>query len=158
MTYAKATARAYSLPFRAVWLRSKDSIDLRFADGAPDGDIWTTADLVAHIADYRLVGVSIQDHKRLGLGRWLRATGADAKFEDSQPLPSGTVRYDQAAQFAYFSIWPLLSDEADMQNYQREGKIHLTRNGEIARIRFQVLNRRGRAGALGVAAGLLATR
>jgi len=102
--------------------------------------------------------VSIQDHKRLGLGRWLRAAGDEVPFRTDEPLPSGTVRYDEAGQIAYFSIWPLLSEDADAHHYERRGKIYLMRNGGIARIRFPVLNKRGRAGVLGAAAALLATR
>ena len=154
----RTNIRAFELPFRAVWVRRKDMIDLRIARRAPETDSWTSADLVAHISAYRLIGVSIQDHKRLGLGRWLRATGDEVPFRDDEPLPPGTVRYDEAGQIAYFSIWPQLSDSADAHHYERKGKVLLTGNGEIARIRFPVLNSRGRAGVLGAAAALLATR
>ncbi len=154
----RTSVRAYGLPFRAVWLRRKDMIDLRFSGTRPDADSWTTADIVAHITDFRLTGVSIQDHKRLGLGRWLRALGEEVAFQAGEPLPSETVRYDEGAQIAYFSIWPQFSDDADQRDYERKGKIFLGRTGGIARIRFPVLNKRGRAGVLGTAAALLATR
>ena len=150
--------RAFDLPFRTVWVRRKDSIDLRVAQGTPDTDNWTNADLVAHISAFRLVGVSVQDHKRLGLGRWLRANGNEIPFMGDEPMPSGTVAYDEAAQIAYFSVWPQLSEDADARHYERVGKIYLMRNGGVARIRFPVLNKRGRAGVLGTAAALLATR
>lgn len=155
---SRTNVRAFDLPFRAVWLRRRDVIDLRFSRSAPETDNWTNADIVAHISAFRLVGVSIQDHKRLGLGRWLRSNGDEIPFRADEPLPSGTVRYDEAGQIAYFSIWPQLSEDADAYHYERRGKIYLMRNGGIARIRFPVLNKRGRAGVLGTAASLLATR
>ena len=150
--------RAFDLPFRAVWVRRKDMIDLRVSRGTQGTDIWTNADLVAHISAFRLVGVSVQDHKRLGLGRWLRANGNEIPFKADEPMPSGTVAYDEAGHIAYFSIWPQLSEDADARHYERRGKIYLLRNGGVARIRFPVLNKRGRAGVLGTAAALLATR
>ena len=150
--------RAFDLPFRTVWVRRKDMIDLRFSRGTPETDDWTNADLVAHISAFRLVGVSVQDHKRLGLGRWLRANGSEIPFMADEPMPSGTVAYDEAGQIAYFSVWPQLSEDADARHYERRGKIHLMPNGGVARIRFPVLNKRGRAGVLGTAAALLATR
>jgi hypothetical protein len=158
MAEIQANVRAYQIPFRTVWLRRKDVIDLRISGRTLEVDNWTTADLVAHIVAYRLIGVSMQDHKRLGLGRWLRATGQEISFEEGEPLPSGTVCYDEAGQIAYFSVWPLLSDDVDQHNYERKGKVFLLRDGGVARIRFPVLNKRGRAGVLGTAAGLLATR
>ena len=158
MTKRRASVRAYNVPFRTVWLRRKDTIDLRITGAAPDTDNWTTAQIVVHIAAYRLVGVSMGDHKRLGLGRWLRAAGQEIPFKADEPLPSGTVRYDEAGQIAYFSIWPLLSAAAERHDYERESKVYLLRNGGVARIRFPVMNKRGRAGALGTAAALLATR
>lgn len=154
----RTNVRAYGLPFRTVWLRRKDMIDLRFSGTRPDADSWTTADIVAHLSDYRLIGVSIQDHKRLGLGRWLRVSGEEVSFRADEPLPSETVRYDEGAQIAYFSIWPQFSGDTVRRDYEREGKIFLGRTGGIARIRFPVLNNRGRTGVLGTAAALLATR
>lgn len=154
----RRNVRAFELPFRTVWVRRKDMIDLRIGKRAPETDSWTSADLVAHISAYRLIGVSIQDHKRLGLGRWLRASGDEVPFRTDEPLPSGTVSYDEAGQFAYFSIWPQLSEDADAHHYERKAKVFLTGNGGIDRIRFPVLNNRGRAGVLGAAAALLATR
>ena len=154
----RTNVRAYGLPFRAIWLRRKDMIDLRFAGSRPEPDHWTTTDIVVHISDFRLTGVSIQDHKRLGLGRWLRASGEEVPFQANEPLPSETVRYDEGAQIAYFSVWPLFSEDSDRRDYERRGKIFLGRTGGIARIRFPVLNKRGRAGVLGTAAALLATR
>ena len=150
--------RAFDLPFRTVWVRRKDMIDLRVSKSAPETDNWTNADIVAHISAFRLVGVSVKDHKRLGLGRWLRANGNEIPFIADEPMPSGTVAYDEAGQIAYFSVWPQLSEEADARHYERRGKIYLKRNGGIARIRFPVLNKRGRAGVLGTAAALLGTR
>ncbi len=150
--------RAFDLPFRTVWVRRKDMIDLRVSRDTPDTENWTNADLVAHISTFRLVGVSVQDHKRLGLGRWLRAHGNEIPFLADEPMPSGTVAYDEAGQIAYFSIWPQLSEDADARHYERRGKIYLMPNGGVARIRFPVLNKRGRAGVLGTAAALLATR
>jgi hypothetical protein len=158
MAEIQANVRAYQIPFRTVWLRRKDVIDLRISGRTPEVDNWTTADLVAHIVAYRLIGVSMQDHKRLGLGRWLRATGQEISFEEGEPLPSGTVCYDEAGQIAYFSVWPLLSDDVEIHNYERKGKVYLLREGGVARIRFPVLNHRGRPGVLGPAAALLATR
>ncbi len=152
------SAKAYSIPFRALWLRRKDMIDLRISGKTPDADNWTTAEIVAHIAAYRLVGVSVQDHKKLGLGRWLRAVGKEIAFNAREPLPSGIVRYDEAGQIAYFSIWPLLSNDAETYNYERQSKVYFLQNGSIARLCFPVMNKRGRAGVLGAAAGLLATR
>ena len=154
----RENVKAYNVPFRAIWLRSKDMIDLRFKGSTPNAENWTTAEIVAHIAGPRLVGVSMKDHKRLGLGRWLRATGEEMPFEADEPLPSGTVRYDEAGHIAYFSIWPLLSDDAGSRDYERECKIYLLPNGGVARIRFPVMNKRSRAGTLGTAATLLATR
>ena len=150
--------RAFDLPFRTVWVRRKDMIDLRVSKGTSETDNWTNADLVAHISAFRLVGVSVQDHKRLGLGRWLRANGNEIPFMADEPMPSGTVAYDEAGQIAYFSVWPQLSEDADARHYERRGKIYLMPNGGVARIRFPVLNKRGRAGVLGTAAALLATR
>jgi len=157
-TENRTSVRAFELPFQTVWVRRKDMIDLRIARRAPETDNWTNADLVAHISAYRLIGVSIQDHKRLGLGRWLRAACDEVSFRTDEPLPSGMVRYDEAGQIAYFSIWPQLSEDADAHHYERRGKIYLMQDGGIARIRFPVLNKRGRAGVLGAAAALLATR
>ena len=154
----RTNIRAFDLPFRSVWVRRKDMIDLRISRGAPKTDSWTSADIVAHISAFRLIGVSIQDHKKLGLGRWLRATGNEVPFRAGEPLPSGTVKYDEAGQIAYFSIWPQLSEDADTHHYERKGKVFMMRNGGIARIRFPVLNNRGRGGVLGAAAALLATR
>ena len=150
--------RAFDLPFRTVWVRRKDMIDLRVSRSTPETDNWTNADIVAHISAFRLVGVSVKDHKRLGLGRWLRENGNEIPFIAAEPMPSGTVVYDEAGQIAYFSVWPQLSEDADARHYERRGKIYLKRNGGIARIRFPVLNKRGRAGVLGTAAALLATR
>ena len=152
------TVRAFDLPFRTVWVRRKDMIDLRVSRSSPETDSWTNADIVAHVGDFRLLGISVKDHKRLGLGRWLRANGDEIPFIADEPMPSGTVAYDEAGQIAYFSIWPQLSEDADARHYERSGKIYLKRNGGIARIRFPVLNKRGRAGVLGTAAALLATR
>ena len=158
MKNGRTSVRAYNVPFRAIWLRQKDVIDLRIAGSTPSADNWTTAETVAHIAAYRLVGVSMRDHKRLGLGRWLRATGEEIPYEADEPLPAGTVRYDEAGQIAYFSIWPLLSDDAERHDYERESKVYLLPSGGIARIRFPVMNKHNRAGVLGPAAALLATR
>ena len=154
----RMSVRAFDLPFRTVWVRRKDMIDLRVSRSTRETENWTNADLVAHVSDFRLVGVSVQDHKRLGLGRWLRAQGNEIPFLADEPMPSGTVAYDEAGQIAYFSIWPQLSEDADARNYERRGKIYLMPNGGVARIRFPVLNKRGRAGVLGTAAALLATR
>jgi hypothetical protein len=93
----RTSVRAYGLPFRAVWLRRKDMIDLRFAGSRPEQDHWTTTDIVVHISDFRLTGVSIKDHKRLGLGRWLRTSGEEVEFRADEPLPS--VSPGQAAVF-----------------------------------------------------------
>lgn len=158
MTRPGPPVRTYNLPFRAVWLRRKDLIDLRIAGVNAHPDSWTTAEVLAHVASFRLVGVTLQDHKRIGLGRWLRSQGEEAAYEPGSPLPSGTASYDEAGQLAYFSVWPLLSADADRRDYARTAKILLAPEGGIARIRFPVMNRRGRAGALGSAAGLLATR
>jgi hypothetical protein len=158
MAELRANVRTFDIHFRTVWLRRKDVIDLRMTGRTPEEDNWTTADIVAHIAAFRLVGVSMQDHKRLGLGRWLRATGKEVPFEEGQPLPSGTVCYDEAGQIAYFSVWPLLSEDVEKHNYERKGKVYLLQGGGVARIRFPVLNHRGRAGVLGTAAAQLATR
>jgi hypothetical protein len=158
MKNGRTNVRAYNVPFRAIWLRQKDVIDLRIAGSTPSADNWTTAETVAHIAAYRLVGVSMRDHKRLGLGRWLRATGEEIPYEADEPLPAGTVRYDEAGQIAYFSIWPLLTGDATKHEYEREAKVYLLGNGAVARIRFPVMNKRGRTGVLGTAAALLATR
>lgn len=152
------SVRAFDLPFRAVWVRRKDMIDLRVSRSARETDNWTNADLVAHVSAFRLVGVSVQDHKRLSLGRWLRANGNEIPFIADEPMPSGTVAYDEAGQIAYFSIWPQLSEDPDARHYERRGKVYLMPNGGVARIRFPVLNKRGRAGVLGTAAALLATR
>lgn len=150
--------RAFDLPFRTVWVRRKDMIDLRVSRSTSETENWTSADLVAHISALRLVGVSVQDHKRLGLGRWLRANGNEIPFVADEPMPSGTVAYDEAGQIGYFSVWPQLSEDADTRHYERRGKVYLMPNGGVARIRFPVLNKRGRAGVLGTAAALLATR
>ncbi len=150
--------RAFDLLFRTVWVRRKDMIDLRVSRSTPETDNWTNADIVAHISAFRLVGVSVKDHKRLGLGRWLRENGNEIPYIADEPMPSGTVVYDEAGQIAYFSVWPQLSEGADARHYERRGKIYQKRNGGIARIRFPVLNKRGRAGVLGTAAALLATR
>ena len=150
--------RTFDLPFRAVWVRRKDMIDLRVSRNAPQTDSWTNADVVASVSAFRLVGVSVKDHKRLGLGRWRRESGNEVPFIAGEPMPSGTVAYDEAGQIAYFSIWPQLSEDADARHHERRGKIYLKGNGGIARIRFPVLNKRGRAGLLGSAAALLATR
>jgi hypothetical protein len=158
MTRGQTGAKAYNIRFRALWLRSKDAIDLRIYAKRPVEDNWTSAETVAHVAAYRLVGVSVQDHKRLGLGRWLREVGKEVPFNEDEPMPSGIVRYDEAGQIAYFSIWPLLSEDAESFNYERTSKIFLLPEGGIARIRVPVKNRRGRAGPLGAAAGRLATR
>ena len=158
MTGHRSNIRAYNVPFRTVWLRRRDVIDLRIVGSSPDADNWTTAEIVAHMAARRLVGVSMRDHKRLGLGRWLRAAGEEIRYVADEPLPAGTVRYDEAGQIAYFSIWPQLSDDVERHDYERESKVYLLQDGGVARIRFPVMNKRGRAGVLGVAAGLLATR
>ncbi len=158
MAEFRENLKAFNIPFRTIWLHRKDMIDLRMTGRTPEVDNWTTADIVAHIAAYRLVGVSMQDHKRLGLGRWLRATGKEILYEAGEPMPSGTVSYDEAGQIAYFSVWPLLSDDVEIHNYERKGKVYLLREGGVARIRFPVLNQRGRPGVLGPAAALLATR
>ena len=158
MTEVRPKVRAYEVPFRAVWLRRRDLIDLRIAGGAPHGDSWTTADIVVHVAAHRLVGITMRDHKRLGLGRWLRAEAPELPYAMDEPLPSGSVRYDEAGQIAYFSIWPLLTEDAEKHDYEREAKVYLLGSGAVARIRFPVMNKRGRAGALGAAAALLATR
>jgi len=154
----RMSVRAFDLPFRTVWVRRKDMIDLRVSRSTRETENWTNADLVAHVSDFRLVGVSVQDHKRLGLGRWLRAQGNEIPFLANEPMPSGTVAYDEAGQIAYFSIWPQLSEDAYARNYERSGKKYLMPNGGVARIRFPVLNKRGGAGVLGTAAALLATR
>lgn len=158
MAETRTNVRAYEIPFRTIWLRRKDMIDLRMAGGTPEEDNWTTADIVAHIVAFRLVGISMRDHKRLGLGRWLRGTGKEILFDADEPLPSGTISYDEAGQIAYYSIWPLLSDEGKRHHYERKGKVFLLRDGGVARIRFPVLNKRGRAGVLGTVASLLPTR
>ena len=158
MAEFRENVKAFNILFRTIWLHRKDMIDLRMTGRTPEVDNWTTADIVAHIAAYRLVGVSMQDHKRLGLGRWLRATGKEILYEAGEPMPSGTVSYDEAGQIAYFSVWPLLSDYVEIHNYERKGKVYLLREGGVARIRFPVLNQRGRPGVLGPAAALLATR
>ena len=158
MAEFRENIKAFNIPFRTIWLHRKDMIDLRMTGRTPEVDNWTTADIVAHIAAFRLVGVSMQDHKRLGLGRWLRATGKEILYEAGEPMPSGTVSYDEAGKIAYFSVWPLLSDDVERHNYERKGKVYLLQGGGVARIRFPVLNHRGRAGVLGTAAAQLATR
>lgn len=158
MTDVRPKVRVYEVPFRAIWLRRRDLIDLRMAGGAPHGDNWTTADIVVHVAAHRLVGITMRDHKRLGMGRWLRAETPEIPYAIDEPLPSGSVRYDEASQIAYYSIWPLLTGDAERHEYEREAKVYLLGNGAVARIRFPVMNKRGRAAALGAAAALLATR
>lgn len=158
MTHVQPKFRAYEVPFRTIWLRRRDAIDLRMAGSAPHAQNWTTADIVVHVAAHRLVGITMRDHKRLGLGRWLRAEAPEIPYAMDRALPSGSVRYDEAGQIAYFSIWPLLADDAVRHDYEREGKVYLLENGAVARIRFPVMNKRGRAGVLGAAAALLATR
>ena len=158
MTDVRPRVRAYEVPFRTVWLRRRDTIDLRMAGNTPHAQNWTTADIVVHVAAPRLVGITLRDHKRLGLGRWLRAEASEIPYAMDESLPSGSVRYDEAGQIAYFSIWPLLADDAVRHDYEREGKVYLLENGAVARIRFPVMNKRGRAGVLGAAAALLATR
>ena len=48
MAEFQANVRTYQIPFRTLWLRRKDVIDLRISGRTPEVDNWTTADLVAH--------------------------------------------------------------------------------------------------------------
>ena len=158
MTCAQRNTKAYLIPFHTLWLRSKDMVDLRMSGKTPQADRWTTTNLIAHIAAYRLIGVSVQDHKKLGIGRWLRTSGEEIAYKAGEPLPSDSVCYDEASRIAYFSIGPPLSDQTEAEAYTRPGKVYFLQNGSIARIRFPVTDRRGRAGVLGAAASLLAIR
>lgn len=148
----------YTLPFRAVWLRTQDLIEVRFARSSPS-DERIKVEVDAIVENYRLLGVQVADNKRLGLGRWLRADYTGSPHQPGEPVPSGAAVYDEAAQVAYFSLWPRLSaGEGEAVFLPRKAEIDLDGEGNLTRIRMWVLGRRRREDQLAAAAGFLPER
>ncbi len=144
---------------RAIWLQTKDVIDLRItATGRPSGETIVRSAVAVHLnpSSGQLLGFLLADNKMLRLGRWLRANWQEIPFTEGDPVPSGTVVYDEGAQFAYFSIWPNLSGEEPKRVERRRGEAHIDENGDLQRIRLPVTVRR--EDGLAVAAGYLPTR
>ena len=142
---------------RVLWVRSRDVIEIRFLDRRPAPERVTRADVLAHIADYRLLGVTLSDTKRLRLGALLRAGRPPLNVAPGDPLPAGTILYDEAARTAYISLWPNLTGGQE-QRVARNARLLLDGQGRLARIRIPVAGPKGEEDALGPAAGLLPRR
>ena len=149
---------AYTAPFRAVWLRRQDLIEVRFRPASP-ADERVKLEIDAIVANFRLLGVQVPDNKRLGIGRWLRRNYAGAPHTAGDPTPPGEIVYDSAAQMAYFSLWPRLgTDESESTLLPRKAEIDLDSDGNLTRIRIHVLGRRRREDELAAAVGFLPER
>lgn len=154
-----ASVVAYALAYRALWLRSQDVIEIRARHRAKVVEPPQALEVTAHIANFRLLGVSLADNKRLGLGRWLRRQAEVVEQAPADPVPAGVVVYDEAARVAYFSLWPRLDPDRHAENrLQRPGQVYVDGDGALARIRFPVTGRRRQEDELGAAAGFLAER
>lgn len=149
---------AYPVPFRAVWLRNRDQIEIRFRPASPR-DERITLEIDAIVENFRLLGVQIPDNKRMGIGRWLRNNYTGSPHTEGEATGSGEVVYNDAAQMAYFSLWPRLSQgEGEAEFLRRKAEIDLDGEGNLTRIRFHVLGRRRREDELAAAAGFLPER
>jgi hypothetical protein len=153
--------KAYLVPIRAIWLQTPDVIELRFAGNRrPDLQGLTDRhEVLVHLdPGQRMLGVSLDDHKRLGLGRWLRQNWEETDHTPGEPVPADTVVYDEAAQVAYFSIWPYLGDPELIRTAVRRADLFFDANHQIQAIRVPVRTRRRREGDLSGATGYLPTR
>jgi hypothetical protein len=151
--------KAYSVPFRALWLQNQDRIELRITlSGRPKKPRVYNFPVTAHLdpMSKRLLGLLLADNKILRLGRWLREHWEELDLDPDDPIPAGTVVYDEGAQYAYFSLWPNLSGETPERAERRHAEVHVDDNGELTRIRLVTSIRR--ADGLAAAAGYLPTR
>ncbi len=149
---------AYTVPFRAIWLKQKDNIEIRFRPASPS-DERIKLEVDAIVENYRLLGVQIVDNKRLGIGRWLRKNYEGKPHTPGDATPSGEAVYDEAAQVVFFSLWPRLSaGEGEAVYLPRKAEIDLDGAGNPTRIRMRVLGRRRKEDELTAAAGFLPER
>jgi len=149
---------SYTVPFRAIWLKQQDLIEIRFRPASPS-DERVNLEVDAIVENYRLLGVQIVDNKRLGLGRWLRQKYTGTPCTPGESTPSGEAVYNEAAQVVYFSLWPRLSAGAGEAVYlTRKAEIDLDGEGNPTRIRMRVLGRRRKEDELTAAAGFLPER
>ncbi len=154
------STKAYSVPFRTLWLQGNDSIELRVTlSRRPHGEQTVTFPVTAHLDpdSKRLLGLMVADHKSMRLGRWIRQNWSETAHDPDEPVPSSTVVYDEAAQIAYFSIWPNLNGVEPALAERRRAEIIVDSTGDLLRIRLPVTVRRSDDG-LAVAAGYLSTR
>jgi hypothetical protein len=153
------SSKAYSVPFRALWLKSQDKIELRITlSGKPKNPRIYGFPVTAHLdpMSKRLLGLLIADNKILRLGRWLREHWEEVSISPDEPIPAGTVLYDEGALYAYFSLWPNLSGEEPERAERRQAEVHVDENNELLRIRLITSIRR--ADGMAAAAGYLPTR
>lgn len=149
---------SYTVPFRAIWLKQQDLIEIRFRPASP-ADERIKLEVDAIVENYRLLGVQIIDNKRLGMGRWLRQNYTGKPHSQGEATPSGEAVYDEAAQVVFFSLWPRLSaGEGDAVYLSRKAEIDLDGAGNPTRIRMRVLGRRRKEDELTAAAGFLPER
>ncbi|MCB0115615.1 MAG: hypothetical protein R2873_18215 [Caldilineaceae bacterium] len=153
------SVKAYSVPMRTIWLQSQDVIDLRVTMSGRPKELKSLRMAVTALLNpnnNQLMGLLVADNKTLRLGRWLRTQWDEVPIEEGEPVPSGVVTYDEAAQFAYFSIWPNFTGVDPDRVERRRAEVSVDENGELRRIRLAVTVRR--ADGLAVAAGYLPTR
>jgi hypothetical protein len=149
---------AYTVPFRAIWLKQQDLIEIRFRPASPS-DERLKLEVDAIVENYRLLGVQVSDNKRLGIGRWLRQNYTGKPHAASDIAPSGEAVYNEAAQVVFFSLWPRLSTgEGDSIYLPRKAEIDLDGEGNPTRIRLRVLGGRRKEDELTAAAGFLPER
>ncbi len=151
--------KAYKVPLHALWLPRTDQIEIRVTAGRrgrPQQSVRKEVTVQLDQAS-RLLGVLVPDDKRLGLGRWLRQNWEETEAEPDEPVPPSTVVYDEAAQMAYFSVWPNLSG-GEIQEVRRKAELVLGEGGELMVIRMPVKVRRRAEDALSAAAGYLPNR
>ncbi len=151
--------KAYKVPLHALWLPRTDQIEIRVTAGRRGRPRQSIRKEVTVRLDQasRLLGVLAPDDKRLGLGRWLRRSWEETEISPDEPAPPSTVVYDEAAQMAYFSVWPNLSG-GEIQEVHRRAELVLGEDGELMLIRMPVKVRRRSEDALSAAAGYLPNR
>lgn len=151
---------AYHVPYRVIWLQAKDAVELRVTLSSRPREEHVHTHPVQIFLDTssgRILGIGVADNKSLRLGLWLRQQWEETPLAPDEPIPFGTVAYDQGDGFAYFSVWPDLN-ESDIERVERRrGQIVLNEAGELLRIRFDVTLRHREDGLAG-AVGYLANR
>jgi hypothetical protein len=151
---------AYHVPYRVIWLQAKDAVELRVtvSGRSREEQVHTQpVQIFLDAASGRMLGIGVADNKSLRLGLWLRQHWEESSLTPGEPIPFGTVAYDQGDGFAYFSVWPDLSENEIERVERRRGRVVLNEAGELLRIYFDVTLRHRQDGLAG-AVGYLANR